>query len=177
MWRFIGRLLQKRDKNFVEIPTDAKGKLYVSPMPFGPYDCFHSVMRSYILHKVQHAFILVTDDEIHRKAKRDIKDEYRKHDINPIHFPIPDLTCPFLDDLADELNSLVQFLNDGENLAIHCNAGVGRTCLVAGCILCAINRVTPDQALDHVREYTNVNITTQQKNLIRKFSETLRVVA
>lgn len=39
MWLF-----DKDSKNFVRVPLPAKGRLYASPMPYGPDDPFNQLM-------------------------------------------------------------------------------------------------------------------------------------
>jgi protein-tyrosine phosphatase len=169
MWRFLGRLLQRRNNNFVAIPLETRGNLYAGPMPYGPYDCFDTLLRSYKLHNVKRVLVLVTQDEIAQKARRDIFAEYKKARIAVVHFPINDLTCPFFDDFEPIVVRIADALKAGENVAVHCNAGVGRTCLVAGCMAVKLLGMTEKEAVEHVRKYTMVNLTTQQISLMAKF--------
>jgi protein-tyrosine phosphatase len=60
----------------------------------------------------------------------------RARGIEYISFPIPDRGVPTSPDAAAALVDWVVFdLRRGRSVAIHCRAGIGRTGLVAGCVL------------------------------------------
>ena len=92
---------RKQEKNFVRIPLDVKGHLYISPMPYGPYDRGNTLMKIYLKHKIDYAILLVTDAELEKKAKRDLLAAYKKNGIGTIRYPIADYTSP-------ELHALMQ---------------------------------------------------------------------
>jgi len=63
----------------------------------------------------------------------------RSRGIEFISFPIPDRGIPTSPDAAAALVDWVVFdLRRGRSVAIHCRAGIGRTGLVAGCVLSAL---------------------------------------
>ena len=57
----IRGIFDRQSKNFVRIPLKSKGRLFVSPMPYGPYDKFNEVINSYKHYKVRNVVILVTE--------------------------------------------------------------------------------------------------------------------
>ncbi len=60
-------------------------------------------------------------------------------------FPIPDRGVPVhMRDFGAMLASTHQALLDGQGFAIHCRAGIGRTGLVAGCLLHLLRVPAPD---------------------------------
>ncbi len=69
----------------------------------------------------------------------DLRDEpslCERHGIVFRSFPIPDRKTPAsASDLSRLLSELQAELLDGRSVAIHCRAGIGRTGLVAGCLL------------------------------------------
>lgn len=82
---------------------------------------------------------VVTLLEAHEVRELALKSEAtlcEKHRIDLFHFPIPDRGVP-----ASELKFLQMVtelharLLQGQAIAIHCRAGIGRTGLVAGCLL------------------------------------------
>lgn len=63
----------------------------------------------------------------------------RARSIEYVSFPIPDRGVPTSPDAAAALIDWVVFdLRRGRSVAIHCRAGIGRTGLVAGCVLSAL---------------------------------------
>ena len=87
-------LFGKQEKNCMRIPLEVKGKLYVSPMPYGPYDPGNALLKTYKQRRIEFAVMLVTDAELEKKAKRDLLAIYKKNNIQPIRFPIADYTSP-----------------------------------------------------------------------------------
>ena len=56
-----------------------------------------------------------------------------------LRFPIPDRGVPqSVEELATLVESLVVRLRQGSGVAIHCRIGVGRSALVAACVLAAL---------------------------------------
>ena len=93
-------LFGKRENTCVRIPLEVKGKLFVSPMPYGPYDPGNALLKIYKQNRVKFAIMLVTDAELEKKAKRDLLNIYRQNRIQPLRFPIADYTSPELHALS-----------------------------------------------------------------------------
>jgi protein-tyrosine phosphatase len=56
-----------------------------------------------------------------------------------------------------------------ENVAIHCNAGVGRTAVVAGCLLRRLRDYSSEEAMSIIREHMQIRITSEQARFVEKF--------
>ncbi|MEM7391042.1 MAG: hypothetical protein AAF492_01740 [Verrucomicrobiota bacterium] len=154
---------------FARIPMPTKGEVYVSPMPYGPYDPSNRLMKLYRMHRIDRAIVLVTDDELKSKAKRDLLHLYRVHGIGVDRYPIVDLTRPnfrLMTDLIVKLKSDLQ----RDNIAIHCNAGVGRTAIVAACLVKSVLDVEGEEAIDYIMRHMLVNMSEEQKRFVFRWA-------
>ena len=171
---------RKSEKICVRIPLEVKGLLYVSPMPFGPYDSGNRLLRTYQEHRIEFAVVLVTDSELEQKAKRDLLKHYKNTGIEVLRFPVADYTSPELHAFSKFVDQVAGYLRAGAHIAIHCNAGVGRTGVMAGCIVRDIMRCGADEAVTYVRQYMQTNMTDEQLRLVGRFqplSERLKQMA
>jgi protein-tyrosine phosphatase len=162
-------LFQSREKTCVRVPLEVKGSLYVSPMPYGPYDPGNALLKIYRQRKIGFAIMLVTDEELEKKAKRDLLARYKKHNIQPIRFPISDYTSPELHAFSKVVDQVSGYLRAGAHMAVHCNAGVGRTGVMTSCIVRDITCLSAKDAIAFVREHMQTNMTDEQIRLIERF--------
>jgi protein-tyrosine phosphatase len=162
-------LFGNREKTCVRIPLKTKGKLYVSPMPFGPYDAGNALLKIYKQNQIQFVIMLVTDEELARKAKRDILTAYKKVGIEPIRFPFADYTSPELHQFSKVVDQVAGYLFAGANVAVHCNAGVGRTGVMTCCIVRDIMKIPAQESIDYVKQYMQTNMTDEQMRLVGRF--------
>ena len=162
-------LFGKREKTCVRIPLDTRGKLYVSPMPFGPYDPGNALMKIYRQLHIKFVVMLVTDVELARKAKRDVIAIYRQNGIEPIRFPFADYTSPELHQISKVVDRAAGYLRAGANLAVHCNAGVGRTGVMTCCIVRDIMKLPAQEAIDYVRQHMQTKMTDEQMRMVGRF--------
>ena len=88
---------------------------------------------------------------------------------------IPDFGVPRLTQLQPLIESLVQDLNSGANVAIHCRGGIGRTGLVCSCILVAFGMDT-DSATKRVSDKRGCAVpeTDAQLAMIEQFAQTIK---
>jgi protein-tyrosine phosphatase len=162
-------LFGKQEKTCVRIPLETKGRLYVSPMPYGPYDPGNALLKTYRQYRIEFAVMLVTDAELEKKAKRDLLAIYAKNNIRPIRFPIADYTSPELHTFSKIVDQVSGYLHAGANIAVHCNAGVGRTGVMTCCIVRDIAELCTGEAIDYVRQYMQTNMTDEQMRLVDRF--------
>lgn len=145
------------------------GKLYVSPMPFGPYDKFGVLFTTYKRKRIRRAVVLVTDEEIQKKAKRDILKVYASAKIAVTRLPIHDLTKPDYDEVTKAVELVRQKLREGERIAVHCNAGVGRTGVIAACITAATLNLNGEDAIQQIEQYTQLQLVDEQVRFVHEW--------
>jgi len=153
---------------FRQIPLNVKGRLYVSPMPFGAYDTRNQLMGLYREYKIEHVYIIATDDEIKRKAKRDIRQDYQKIGSTFSQLPIQDMTAPDLNQIREIVIDAVTRLQKSR-VAIHCHAGVGRTSVLTCCVVQCIQQIDADASIAYVKKHMDVNMTAEQMSAVRRY--------
>jgi len=91
--------------------------------------------------------------------------------IKFISFPIPDRGVPSdRMHFAPLVDGIVRQLRSGDSVAIHCRAGIGRSGLLAGCVLGSIG-IAADQALAMLSRARGVAVpdTDAQADWVRDF--------
>ncbi len=160
---------RNHEKTCVQIPLKTKGKLFVSPMPFGPYDPGNALLKVYKQNRIKFVVMLVTDVEISKKAKRDVIGIYKKNGIEPIRFPFADYTSPDLHKISKVVDKAAGYLRAGANVAVHCNAGVGRTGVMTCCIIRDVMKLPAQEAIDYVKQHMQTKMTDEQMRLVGRF--------
>jgi protein-tyrosine phosphatase len=87
-------------------------------------------------------------------------------------FPIPDRQVPSSEGtLGQVLEKMNTALASGKNILIHCRQGVGRTGLVAACLLVKTG-LSPGSAVETVSAARGVSIpeTTEQRDWIERYA-------
>ena len=88
-----------------------------------------------------------------------------------IAFPIVDRGVPVSDTATAELaGSLVTKLREGNNIAIHCRAGIGRSALMAACVMISAGS-TATYAFDQISAARGVQVpdTEAQRRWVEHF--------
>ncbi len=105
---------------------------------------------------------LVERHELHLVNAPDLPELLKARDIWWRHLPIRDMAPPgktFVDLWREAGPDIHQRLGNGERIAIHCLAGLGRTGTIAGKIL--VERgMRPKAAIEHIRDTRKGSIQT-----------------
>lgn len=149
------------------LPDGIPGALYLSGMP-GRYGVFEAERDHITEEGIDTVLCLTPSEEIERRSPA-----YAaaiKGKTLPWRqwiFPIPDFDAP--DDqeaFLNQIHTAAEHLRQSGKLLIHCNAGIGRTGLMATCLLMALG-VARQTALDMVRAAGSRPEAPEQQALIR----------
>ena len=117
--------------------------------------------------------------EQHEAAELGLHEEptrCRAANIEFVSFPIPDRGVP---ESMRETERLVRYLSaavaGGKAVAIHCRAGIGRSSLIAACVL-VLNGYDPDSAFTVIAKARGVEVpdTLLQRDWVSQFQATVR---
>ncbi len=150
------------------VKTNASGQLHIMGAP--PARSLAAVFRELSARDVSKLVSLLTDDDM---AALDLVEEASAagaQGIEFIRFPVVDFGLPDPELLRAEVSRLCEALRQGESIAIHCRAGIGRTGVLASCILKGLGYASED-AMAHVAAARRVSIpdTEAQREFIEEF--------
>jgi protein-tyrosine phosphatase len=98
--------------------------------------------------------------------------------VEVLRFAIEDMNIPKEAEAAEYealIESIVSRMRDGKNVVVHCRGGLGRTGMVAACVLVALGDHSADEAIVAVRAARRGTVQTRgQEDFVRRFEETLR---
>ena len=119
---------------------------------------------------------LIDKNEIEFLRVRNIGEKVREFGMRWIHLPIEDTASPndaWIIDFLSILNSIIEELDDGELVVIHCKGGLGRAGTCAALILYA-QGLTMDWAIDLVRMRRSKDcINARQYKFLNSFRDYL----
>uniref|UniRef100_A0A670XSX5 Cyclin-dependent kinase inhibitor 3 n=1 Tax=Pseudonaja textilis TaxID=8673 RepID=A0A670XSX5_PSETE len=121
-------------------------------------------------------FVLCTKGELTKYRVPHLMETYQNYGITVHHHPIPDGGTPDIARCCVILNELRNCLESKRKATIHCYGGLGRSCLIAACLLLQVSdNITPQQAIDCMRELRGSGAiqTLKQYNYLHDFQETL----
>lgn len=111
------------------------GKLGLSARPRGG-DWLQNEVANWKGAGVSTIVSLLTPEEEEELALTDEASEVKRHGLKFVSFPIADREVPASQNqFAEILDKLDAVLSSGEQIVIHCRQGIGRTGLVAACLL------------------------------------------
>jgi protein-tyrosine phosphatase len=90
---------------------------------------------------MMHVDVVVTileKDEMKWMGIEDLREEVVRHGMESLYFSIPDLGIPPGDEFLEYmefLRTVMDRLDAGKNVIIHCRGGLGRSGMVAACLL------------------------------------------
>ena len=153
--------------SLTELPFGLPGRLFRSPMPFGPYDLHGEVYDRFRQEQISVIVLLATEDECLYKTGRNLRALYLREGWTVLYLPIPDFGVPAKEDLAQVVTSTIAYAHAGHHIAIHCSAGIGRTGLFMASLAKRVLGLAGEEALQWVRCYIPRAVeTADQQRLV-----------
>ena len=148
------------------------GRLAIVARPRGG-DWLDEEVRSWRCSGLDVVLSLLTPDEIVELDLTQEETQCEANEIQFLSFPIVDRGVPLsrkaTSDLARELG---QILYDGKRVGIHCRQGIGRSALIAACLLVSTG-VDKDDAFQRISAARGHSVpdTVEQKEWVAKFAQ------
>lgn len=147
------------------------GRLALAARPRGG-DWLEDEIQSWQRAGVDTVVSLLTMEEEQALELEDEARQVRKRGMDFAAFPIPDRQVPASEsEMATALERLEGELAAGKNVVLHCRQGIGRTGLVAACLL--VNRGwDPTTAVDHLTVARGIPVpeTIEQRQWIDRYA-------
>ncbi len=137
----------------IELPFNLQGHIFGGVMPWGYFDPSGECLLEYKPKGIQVIVLLVEDEEFMRITGRNLVGIYEKEGYEVIHLPIPDMGVPSIEELEDASTLVIQKAQAGQNILIHCHAGVGRTGVFMAHLAKRLFGFSGRKAISWVRQY------------------------
>jgi protein-tyrosine phosphatase len=147
------------------------GKLALAPRPRGG-DWLEDEISSWHREGIAVVLSLLTPEEEHDLDLETEKQAAKAQGIEFLSFPIPDREVPRSEAaMTSALEALNAALSSGKNVLVHCRQGVGRTGLVAACLLVS-RGLTPETAVSRLSAARGIAVpeTSEQRDWINRYA-------
>ncbi|XP_043412126.1 cyclin-dependent kinase inhibitor 3 isoform X6 [Prionailurus viverrinus] len=169
------------DSSDEEPIEDQQTPIQISWLPLSRVNCSQFLglcalpeeLKSY---GIQDIFVFCTRGELSKYRVPNLLDLYHQYGIITHHHPIPDGGTPNIASCCEIMEELAICLKNNRKTLIHCYGGLGRSCLVAACLLLYLSdTVSPEQAIDSLRDLRGSGAiqTIKQYNYLHEFRDKL----
>ena len=149
--------------SLIELPFGLPGRIFRSPMPFGSYDLHGEVYDRFCEEHIAVIVLLASDEECLHRTGCHLRALYLKAGFQVLYLPIPDFSAPAKDDLEQAVQHTITYAQAGQNIVIHCSAGIGRTGLFAAYLAKRVLGVSGTEALQWVRRFIPHAVETPEQ--------------
>ena len=145
-----------------------QGKLFIMPRPSTEY--LTDDLRYYKQAGIDVVISLLEKSEAYDLGLNKEAEQTEAVGLSFFQFPIKDRSIPTAKMVQDIIALIIPLLEEGENIAIHCRAGIGRSGLIACCILIYAG-YSSDDAISLVSSARGIPIpdTSEQIDFIYEF--------
>ncbi|SRR5581483_3622469 len=150
------------------------GKLAMAPRPRGG-DWLHDEIEGWRRSKIKTVLSLLTPEEEHALDLDEERGKTKAGGIQFISFPIPDREVPEAQaEVAAVVDQVNSELSSGDNVLIHCRQGVGRSGLLAACLLVS-RGVDSNAAMERLSKARGLPVpeTAEQRRWINRYAASL----
>ncbi|XP_026155121.1 cyclin-dependent kinase inhibitor 3 [Mastacembelus armatus] len=123
---------------------------------------------------VQDVFVFCTRGELNKYRVPSLLEIYEQQGFTVHHMPFLDGDVPELDQCCQILEELQVSLKNNRTTVIHCYGGLGRSALIAACLLLQRSlTMTANKAIEILREHRGRGAiqTVKQYNFLHEFRE------
>ncbi|KAK9534022.1 hypothetical protein VZT92_009097 [Zoarces viviparus] len=123
---------------------------------------------------VQEVFVFCTRGELSKYRVSSLLEVYRQRGFTVHHAPFSDGDAPELEQCCQILEELRLSLENNRRTVIHCYGGLGRSGLIAACLLLQLSHtMTANKAIEILREHRGGGAiqTVKQYNFLHEFRE------
>jgi protein-tyrosine phosphatase len=153
--------------SLIELPFGLPGRVFRSPMPFGPYDLHGEVYDRFCEERIAAIVLLASDEACLHKTGCSLRAFYHQEGFEVLYLPIPDFGIPPTDDLAQAVQQTIAYAQAGQHITIHCSAGIGRTGLFTTYLAKRVFGLSGEKALQWIRYYIPRAVETpEQQQLV-----------
>jgi protein-tyrosine phosphatase len=152
-----------------------QGKLCIGPRPRGD-DWLDDDIARLRSEGIDTILSLLTTEEGRNLGLRNEGSAAETHGITFISFPIPDMQVPSSSERVMPVVATINSeLSEGRNVFIHCRQGIGRTGLIAACLLLK-SGWTPQNAMEHLSAARGLPVpeTEEQRRWIHDYTSRQR---
>ena len=160
---------------YYKIPIDEDKFLYTMRAPVEP-DITHCNAYELKALQIDTVVSLLSPNDILDLGLTHQESSYNALGINFIHFPIGDFDVPKNEDSFIALShELCKQIAEGEIIAIHCRAGIGRSSLLAAAVLIQ-SGFNPDDVFEHISEHRETAVPDKRSQSEWLLSLTPRLI-
>jgi protein-tyrosine phosphatase len=155
------------------------GKLYRAQMPRGLSGSLEKGIQELKDKKITRIFLLCQDEECNRATGLELRKFYSERGIKVVYFPVKDFGAWNQQEFNQKVNQLYCHLLEGDNIAVHCMGGIGRTGTIIAAVAAKVLQMDGLQAKAFVRKYSHPTSveTKAQEELICNFAKKKVLVA
>ena len=146
-----------------ELPFHLPGRIFRSPMPFSIYDPGGDSLLQFKREKGSLVVLLAEEIECMERAGQNLKSLYLLEGFEVLHLPIRDFGVPSKEGLEVAVKKTIARARAGQNIVIHCHAGLGRTGLFVAYLAKHVLGLSNGEAILWTRKYIPGALETEEQ--------------